>query len=180
MFQFAAIIGLIIFAALAVILIVAANKPDSFRVERSITINASPDGIATLINDFHHWQIWSPWAHIDPNMKTIYSGPATGVGSVYEWEGNAKVGKGRMEIVSVEPARTSIKLDFLKPFEGHNIADFILTPQASPAATRVDWVMQGPSPFFPSKIMGVFIAMDKMIGPDFEKGLANLKGAAER
>jgi hypothetical protein len=180
MFQFAAILGLIILVAFAIILILAATKPDTFRVERSITINAPSNEVATLINDFHHWQIWSPWAHIDPKMKTTYSGPTAGVGSVYEWEGNAKVGKGRMEILSVEPTQTSIKLDFLKPFEGHNTADFILTPQTPATATRVDWMMSGPSPFFPSKIMGVFIAMDKMIGPDFEKGLANLKGAAER
>jgi hypothetical protein len=111
-------------------------------------------------------------------MKTTYSGPPTGVGAVYEWEGNSKVGKGRMEILAVEPAKTSIKLDFLKPFEGHNTADFVLEPQGT--ETRVNWIMYGPMDFFPGKVMSVFTTMDKMIGPDFDKGLANMKAAAER
>jgi hypothetical protein len=110
-------------------------------------------------------------------MKTTYSGPASGVGSVYEWEGNSKVGKGRMEILSVQPEKTSIKLDFLKPFEGHNTADFVLQPQGT--ATRVTWIMYGPLNFFPGKLMSVFSSMDKMIGGDFDKGLANMKAAAE-
>ena len=110
-------------------------------------------------------------------MKTTYSGPPSGVGSMYEWEGNSKVGKGRMEILSVDAAKTSIKLDFLKPFESHNTADFLLAPQG--ASTRVSWIMVGPLKFI-SKLMSVFTTMDKMIGGDFERGLANMKAAAER
>ena len=171
------LIGGLVLLAIVIILILASTKPSSFRVERSITINASPEKVAALINDFHNWNAWSPWAKMDPNMKTTYSGPASGPGSVYEWEGNSEVGKGRMEILSTEPAKTSIKLDFLKPFEGHNTADFLLEPQGS--ATKVTWVMYGPTDYFPGKIMSVFINMDKMIGGDFDKGLASLKSAAE-
>jgi hypothetical protein len=171
-------IGLIVVLAIVVILGLALTKPGSFRVERTVTINASPEKVAGLINDFHQWDAWSPWAKLDPAMKTTYSGPSSGPGAVYDWEGNSKVGKGRMEILSAEPAKTTIKLDFLKPFEGHNITDFVLEPQGS--ATRVNWVMNGPMEFFPGKIMTVFTSMDKMIGPDFDRGLANLKAAAER
>ena len=172
------IIALLVLIAIVTILIIAANKPDTFRVERSIIINAPPQKLSALINDFHNWEQWSPWAKLDPTMKTTYSGPSSGVGSIYEWEGNSKVGKGRMEILSSDPPKTSIKLDFLKPFESHNTADFVLAPQG--ASTRVSWIMTGPLTFLPGKLMSVFTSMDKMIGGDFEKGLANMKAAAER
>jgi hypothetical protein len=171
------IIALLILIAIITILIIAANKPDTFRVERSIVIGAPPQKLSALINDFHNWEQWSPWAKLDPTMKTTYSGPSSGVGSIYEWEGNSKVGKGRMEILSSDPANTSIKLDFLKPFESHNTADFVLAPQG--ASTRVSWIMTGPLTFLPGKLMSVFTTMDKMISPDFEKGLASMKSAAE-
>jgi len=119
------------------------NETSTFVVERSVTINATPEKIAPIINDFHNWNVWSPWAKLDPTMKTTYSGAPSGVGSIYEWEGNSKVGKGRMEITSIQPAKTTIKLDFLKPFEGHNTTDFVLEPEGS-TATRVIWVMYGP------------------------------------
>ena len=170
-------IGLVVLA-IAAIFILALTKPNTFRVERSITINASPEKIAALINDFHQWNAWSPWAKLDPTMKTTYSGPASGPGAVYEWEGSSKVGKGRMEILSVEPQKTSIKLDFLKPFEGHNTADFVLEPQGS--STQVNWIMYGPLNLIPGKLMSVFNTMDKMIGRDFDKGLVSMKIAAER
>ena len=172
------LIGGLVLLAIVIILILASTKPSTFRVERSITINASPEKVAALINDFHNWNAWSPWAKMDPAMKTTYSGPASGPGSVYEWEGNSEVGKGRMEILSAEPAKTSIKVDFLKPFEGHNTADFLLQPEGT--GTRVTWVMEGPLKFFPGKIMSVFTTMDKMIGGDFNNGLANIKSIAER
>jgi hypothetical protein len=172
------VICLLIGLAIVAILVLALTKPSTFRVERSTTINALPEKVASLINDFHRWNEWSPWAKLDPGMRTTYSGPASGVGSVYEWEGNSKVGKGRMEILSIQPAKTTIKLDFLKPFEGHNTADFVLEPQGT--ATRVTWIMYGPMTFFPGKLMSVFTSMDKMIGGDFDKGLANMKAAAER
>jgi carbon monoxide dehydrogenase subunit G len=170
-------IGGFIVLAVVCILIAASTQPSDFRVERSITIDAPPAKVAALINDFHNWPAWSPWAKLDPAMKTTYSGPASGPGSIYEWEGNSKVGQGRMEILTVEPAKTSIKLDFLKPFEGHNTANFLLQPEGT--GTRVTWVMDGPMAFFPGKIMSVFTTMDKMIGPDFIKGLTSLKSAAE-
>jgi hypothetical protein len=172
-------IGGLAVIAIVVVLILAAMKPSTFVVERSVTINSSPEKIALLINDFHNWNAWSPWAKLDPTMKTTYSGPASGVGSVYEWEGNSKVGKGRMEMRVVQPLKTSIKLDFLKPFEGHNTADFVLQPEGS-TATRVTWVMYGPLTFIPGKLMSVFTTMDNMIGDDFQRGLANLKVAAEK
>ena len=171
------LIGGLILLAVVIILILVSTKPSDFRVERSITIAAPPQKVATLINDFHNWNTWSPWAKMDPAMKTTYSGPASGPGAIYEWEGNSKVGKGRMEILTVEPARTSVKLDFLKPFEGHNTADFLLQPEG--AGTRVTWVMTGPMTFFPGKIMSVFTTMDKMIGAEFENGLTNMKSAVE-
>ena len=113
-------IGLIIVLAVAAVLLLASTKPSTFRVERSTTIAAPPEKIAALINDFHQWNDWSPWAHLDPIMKTTYSGPPSGVGSVYEWEGNSKVGKGRMEILATEPTKTTIELDFLRPTESRN------------------------------------------------------------
>jgi hypothetical protein len=173
------LIGGLAVVAIAVILIIAAMKPSTFIVERSVTINATPEKIAPLIDDFHNWNQWSPWAKLDPAMKTTYSGPPTGVGSVYEWEGNSKVGKGRMEMRVVNPLKTSIKLDFLKPFEGHNTADFVLVPEGA-TATRVTWVMYGPLNFIPGKLMSVFTNMDNMIGDDFQRGLASLKVAAEK
>jgi Polyketide cyclase / dehydrase and lipid transport len=172
-------IGGLAVVAVVVVLILAAMKPSTFVVERSVTINASPEKIAPLINDFHNWDAWSPWAKLDPAMKTTYSGPASGVGSVYEWEGNSKVGKGRMEMRVVQPLKTSLKLDFLKPFETHNTADFVLQPEGN-TATRVTWVMYGPLTFIPGKLMSVFTTMDNVIGDDFQRGLASLKTAAEK
>ena len=178
MLKFIGAVVVLAIVAVVVVLVIASTKPATFRVQRSITINSSPQQVGALINDFHNWDAWSPWAHLDPTMKTTYSGPASGVGSVYEWEGNSKVGQGRMEILATQPTDTTIKLDFLKPFEGHNTTDFILVPEGT--ATRVDWVMVGPMALFPGKVMSVFTTMDKMIGPDFEKGLAKMKATAEK
>lgn len=170
-------IGAIVALAIVAILIIAATKPSTFVVQRTTTINASPEKVAALINDFHNWDKWSPWAKLDPNMKTTYSGSASGVGAVYEWQGNSKVGQGRMEIVSITPTKTTIKLDFLSPVKSRNTADFLIEAQGT--GTRVTWIMYGPMDYFPGKLMSVFTSMDKMIGPDFEKGFANLKTAAE-
>ena len=170
-------IALVIVAALAAVLLFAATRPDSFRVERSITIKAPPEKVFPLIEDFRRWPEWSPWEKLDPQMKRTLSGPASGPGAAYAWEGNDKVGAGRMEILSAAPAsKVSIKLDFIKPFEGHNTADFTLQPQGD--GTAVNWAMYGPAPFI-SKLMGLFFSMDQMIGKDFETGLANLKAASE-
>ena len=156
----------------------AAIQPDSFTVQRQVSVSATPDKVFALINDFHRWGEWSPWEALDPAMQRNYSGPASGPGAVYVWAGNKAVGAGRMEITSAQPAsRLAIKLDVLRPFEGHNTTVFTLAPQG--AATRVTWTMRGPMPFV-SKLMSVFVSMDKLIGTDFEAGLAKMKAVAEQ
>jgi hypothetical protein len=171
-------IALAIVAIAAVVLGVAATKPDTFSVKRTISIKAPPAKIAGLVTDFHQWASWSPWEHLDPAMKRTFNGAQAGKGAIYEWEGNKDVGKGRMEITdATTPATTVIKLDFLEPFESHNITEFSLVPEGD--TTKVSWDMSGPMPFI-SKIMSVFTSMDAMIGKDFEKGLANMKAVAEK
>jgi carbon monoxide dehydrogenase subunit G len=171
------IIAVIVVLAVVVVLVLAARKPDHFRVQRSASIDAPPEQIFPLINDFHRWSAWSPYEHKDPDMKRTFSGAGSGRGSIYEWTGNSNVGSGRMEIVeSSAPSKVTIQLDFLKPFEAHNIATF--TMAAAGGATNVTWVMDGPTPFI-GKVMHVFLNMDRMVGTDFEAGLANLKTAAE-
>jgi uncharacterized protein YndB with AHSA1/START domain len=173
------VIAVVIVAALvAGVLAYAATKPDTLRVQRATSIKAAPEKIFALIDDFHSWGVWSPYEKKDPAMKRTLSGAASGQGAVYEWDGNGNVGQGRMEILeSSPPAKIAIKLDFIKPFEGHNIAEFVLEPDGD--ATRVTWTMSGPSPYF-GKVMSVFLDMDRMIGTDFEAGLANLKAATEQ
>ena len=147
-------------------------------VQRAASIKASPDKIFPLISDFHSWSSWSPYEKIDPAMKKEYSGAANGRGAVYEWEGNSSVGQGRMEITDTsDPSRVTIKLDFVKPLEGHNVAEFVLAPQGD--STNVTWTMDGPSPYL-GKLIGVFVNMDTMIGNDFATGLANLRVIAEK
>jgi uncharacterized protein YndB with AHSA1/START domain len=164
--------------ALAAVLIAAALRPDTFRVERAIQINASADRIYPLIDDFHRWTAWSPWEKRDPALKRDYSGAASGKGAVYAWEGNKEVGQGRMEILeAVPPSRIVIKLDFFKPFEAHNTAEFTLQPGA--AGTELRWAMYGPQPYL-FKLMGLFFSMDKMVGKDFDDGLASIKAIAEQ
>lgn len=163
---------------IATVLGLAVTKPDTFRIQRAVTIKAPPEKIFAVINDFHNWTSWSPWEKLDPAMKRTHSGAASGKGAIYEWEGNSKVGAGRMEILdTTAPSKIAIKLDFIKPFEGHNTAEYTLVPQGE--MTNVTWAMYGPTPFI-SKLMQVFISFDKMIGKDFEEGLANLKAVAEK
>ncbi len=161
----------------AIVLIMAAMKPATFRLERSITIKAPPEKIFPFVNDFRQWRAWSPWENIDTDLTRNYGGADAGIGATYTWEGK-KAGTGRMEITEARtPSRILIKLDFLKPFEAHNTADFSFTSQAD--GTRVDWAMYGPNLFI-GKVMSIFMNMDKMVGKDFEKGLAALKAAAEK
>jgi hypothetical protein len=163
--------------AVAVVLLLAASKPAQFRVERSVVIAAPADHVFSLINSFRQWEDWSPWAKLDPQMTTSYSGPDAGVGCKYAWEGNKKVGRGSMEIVqSDSPTRVALKVHFLVPFEALNETEFVLTPDA--ARTRVVWAMTGSSPLM-MRVMGVFMNMDNMIGRDFEKGLSAMKVVAE-
>ena len=177
MVEIIAIIAVVLAIAIAVVLILAVAKPDRFSVQRGAVISAPPEKIFSLINDFHRWGTWSPWESKDPAMKRTFSGAESGTGAVYGWDGNKNVGSGRMEILdAAAPSKVVIKLDFFKPFEAHNTAEFTILPQDD--ATDVNWVMHGPAPFM-SKVMQVFMNIDKMVGEDFEAGLANLKRLAE-
>ena len=171
------VIGIVVVVAIAAVLVAAGFQPDRFQVQRSATINAPPDRIFTLINDFHRWNSWSPYEKLDPAMRRTYAGAERGMGAVYEWEGNSKVGKGRMEITdAAAPSEVAVKLDFLEPFEAHNVATFTLAPAGG--GTNVTWAMDGPTPYV-GKIIHLFVDMNRMVGKDFETGLANLKTAAE-
>jgi hypothetical protein len=172
------IIGIVVAVLVAGILIFAATRPDSFRIERSAVINAPPDRIFAQVNDLKAWTAWSPWERIDPALKRTYSGPQGGKGAAYAWEGNKDVGSGRMEITDTVPAaKITIKLDFLKPFEAHNTAEFAFAREGD--STKVTWAMYGPSPFL-SKLIGLVFNMDRMVGGQFETGLANLKSLSEK
>ena len=178
MLEVIVIIAVIFAVAVALVLILAASKPDTFRVTRAAAIKAVPETIFPLIADFHAWGKWSPWEGRDPAMKRTFNGAERGTGAIYAWEGNKNVGAGRMEIIrTAAPSDIVIKLDFIKPFEGHNVAEFTLSPQGG--GTDVTLAMHGPAPFM-SKIMQVFMNMDRMIGRDFEDGLASLKKVAEQ
>jgi carbon monoxide dehydrogenase subunit G len=148
---------------------------DTFRVERSTRVDAPPADIAPLILDFRRWMDWSPWDKSYPETQRVYGGAPSGVGAVYDWAGK-KAGSGRMEIRRVEPERITIQLDFTRPMKASNIAEFSLTPEDG--GTRVTWAMFGPKTMI-SKVMGLFFSMDAVVGKDFEKGLADLKAAAE-
>jgi hypothetical protein len=177
MFETLVVIAVVFAIIIAIVLILASTKPDTFRIQRAAVMNAPAEKIFPLIADFHQWLDWSPWEGRDPALKRIYSGTERGKGAVYAWDGNKNVGAGRMEILeAATPSKVLIKLDFIKPFEGHNTAEFTMLPQGS--GTTVTWVMQGPAPFM-AKLMHVFVNMDRMIGKDFEAGLANLKKQVE-
>ena len=169
--------ALIVIAALvAGLLAIAASRPTRFRYERSIVVAAPPERVAPLVADFHRWKEWSPWEHLDPTLKRSYGGAPSGQGATYAWEGNSKTGTGRMEITEASTATIVIKLDFLKPFEAHNLARFTFVPEGG--GTHVSWSMEGPSPFI-ARLMGIFMNMERMIGRSFEEGLAKLKALAE-
>ena len=171
---------LIVAAVLIVALLgFAATRPDTLVVSRSATINTPPEKVYAIVADFHRWVEWSPYEVRDPSMKRTLSGAAQGLGAVYEWDGNKDVGAGRMEIIDAPaPQKITMKLDFLRPFEAHNQAEYTFTPAAA-GGTQVTWTMTGPSPFV-QKLMGVFLDMDNMIGRDFATGLAHLKVLAEK
>ncbi len=164
--------------AIGALLMIAAGKPDTFTVRRSIHIKAPRDKVFGMINDLAAWKSWSPWQNKDPGMRQTISPNSAGVGAYQEWQGNSKVGTGRMAITdSVAHERITFRLDFLKPFKATNMAGFVLREEAD--GTEVIWTMNGPAPLI-SKIMDTLMNMDKMIGKDFEQGLANLKAVSER
>jgi hypothetical protein len=171
------IIVIVFLVLVAALLGFAATKPNSFRVQRSAKLNAPREKVFPLLNDFHNWTSWSPWEKLDPALKRTYSGAASGKGAVYEWEGDRKAGQGRMEILqSSKPGKLVIQLDFLKPFEAHNTVEFNLDGKGG--TTDITWAMYGPQPFV-GKLMTVFFSMDRVVGNDFETGLANLKALVE-
>lgn len=172
-------LALIGVAALGALLIYAATRPDSFHVQRTTRVQAPPDRIHALIDDLQRFNTWNPYLKKDPAMKSSYPGTTTkGPGASFAFAGNKQVGKGSMRIIESTPAeRVTMALDMIEPMQGHNTVEFKLAPQGS--ATDVTWSIQGASPFI-SKLFGIFIDMDRMIGRDFETGLADLKAIAER
>ena len=162
---------------IAALIAFAASRPANFRIERRTHIAAPPERVYPLVADFRRWTAWSPWENKDPNLKRTYSGAERGTGAIYGWEGDKRIGHGRMEIKDAAPSsRVLIQLDFLKPFEAHNQAEFTFTPKDG--GTDVLWAMTGPHPLL-FRLMSVVMSMEKMVGPDFEAGLANMKRAAE-
>jgi hypothetical protein len=172
------ILALVAAIALVGFIAYVATRPNELRVTRETLIAAPPERIFGHLANLPGWRAWSPWEKKDPGMKRTFEGPESGVGAIYRWEGNKDVGSGRMEIQqATADAKVVIDLHFLKPFEARNTAEFILEPVG--VSTRVTWVMFGPASFM-SKLMGVFMDMDRMIGKDFEAGLANLKALCEK
>jgi len=171
------VLAFTVVVGIVAVLALAATRPDTFRVRRAASVKAPPERIFPLINDLRRWSAWSPYEKKDPAMKRTLSGTAAGKGAVYEWDGNKDIGKGRMEIIeSSPPTRVLIALDFVRPFEAHNLVEFTLEPNGD--STRVTWAMDGRSPYV-AKLMGLFFSMDRMIGEDFEAGLASLRALAE-
>ena len=171
-------IVIVVVVLLAILLIYAAIKPDTFRVERTASMKAVPEKIFPLINDIHQWELWSPWEKGDSAIKRTYSGAASGKGAVYEWNSDKQVGQGRMEILeSSPPSKVVLKIDFIKPMEGHNTIEFAVMPQGD--TTMVTQAMYGPNPYL-TRLMTIFFSMDKMVGSKFEEGLANLKAMVEK
>ncbi len=173
---------LVLAAAIVALLAYASTRPSAFRIERSIRIAAGIPRVGALIDNFHEWRKWSPWEGLDPQLQRTYSGAEAGTGAVYEWRGNGKAGAGRMEITEMRATAghgvIAIKLDFIKPFAASNTAEFVMTATDG-GGTDLQWSMSGQSPFM-HRVMGVFMNFDKMVGGDFEKGLAALKRLAEQ
>jgi hypothetical protein len=164
-------------AVIVLLVLVILTRPATFHVERSIGVGAPPENAFALVNDFHAWPVWSPWEKRDPQMKKTFEGPPAGVGAKYAWSGNDEVGEGHMTLEKSErPSTVGIKLEFLKPFAATNATTFTFAPAAG--GSKVTWAMDGENSFM-AKAASLFMDMDKMIGADFEKGLAAMKTAAE-
>ncbi|MEO6002533.1 MAG: SRPBCC family protein [Opitutus sp.] len=163
---------------LAAFLIYVALRPGDFHVARSVTVSAPPAQVFAQMNDLHNYQVWNPFSKADPAMKVTFEGPQAGPDAALTWSGNSQVGAGRMTIVESQPnERVKIRLDFIKPFPSTAAAEFTLTPDGN--GTRATWSMSGINTFIP-KAIGVFLNMDKMIGGEFERGLAEMKTIVER
>ena len=163
--------------AIVAVLGFAATRPDSFTVQRSTLVKASPAKLYPLISDLKAFNTWNPFSAADPTSKITYAGATTGKGAAYTWQGGES-GEGRMELTDAqEGSKVTYKLDFTKPMQAQNVVEFSLEPQGD--ATNVTWAMRGPMPFV-SKVMTLFFDMDTMVGGEFEKGLVSLKALAER
>jgi hypothetical protein len=162
---------------IAIPLVMAAFRPDTFRVERRATVKAPADRLHGLINDMKSFNTWNPYNLKDPNIRGEYRGPQAGPGAQYHFAGNKDVGKGSLSIVDTAPTKVTMKLHMLEPFAGQNMIEFNLAPKGD--TTEVTWAMHGPSPYI-AKLVGLFMDMDSMIGRDFDAGLANLKARAEK
>jgi hypothetical protein len=171
-----------ILCAVAVIvllfIIVIAGRPDEFVVSRATRISAPPDKVFPRVSELRKWEDWSPWAKLDPDAKSTFEGPAAGVGSAMSWDGNKKVGAGKMTIIESRPSDlVRIRLEFLRPFQATNTAEFNFKPES--AQTLVTWSMRGKNNLF-FKAFSLLMNCDDMVGKDFEKGLASLKAVAEK
>lgn len=167
----------VVAALLLLLIVLIAAKPNKFKVERGININASPATIFSYVNDFHNWVLWSPWEKLDPEMKKVFEGPIAGKDSSYHWVGNKQVGEGQMTILESTPSsHIRIKLQFIKPIATTNDTVFSFQPEGNDTAVR--WSMEGKSNFM-MKIFTLFMNMDEMIGRDFVKGLGALKNLSE-
>lgn len=165
-------------AALILLLVVVVSlRPAAFKITRTATMAAPPTAVFAQVNDFHNWEGWSPWAKIDPAMTQTYDGAAAGVGAGYAWKGNGKAGQGRMTITDSVPAELiRITLEFVKPMKATNLTVFAFAPEGD--GTRVTWTMTGTNGFV-GKLFWLLLNLDKMVGKDFEKGLASMKAVAE-
>lgn len=174
---FLAIVAILL-VAIAGVLGYAAMQPDHFRIARSTTIKAPPEKIYPLMSDFRRGAEWSPYEKKDPNMKRSFSGAASGKGAIYNFDGNSDVGTGRLEITdATPPSKVVLKLDVVKPFEGSQIIEYSILPKSD--GSEVTWAMHGHQPLF-ARAMCLFFNMDKVVGADFEAGLASLKAIAEK
>ena len=170
-------VGAFVGALVVVLLIAILTRPSTYRVERSVTVGASPEAVYAQVTDFKKWAVWSPWGKLDPKMKTTFEGTPGAVGSVYTWNGNDDVGSGKMTIAALDPnKRVDIKLEFYKPFASTAGNGFLIVPAGK--ETKVTWFMDGNNDFM-GKAFSLFMDMDKMIGADFEKGLGDMKKIVE-
>lgn len=170
------ILGAVV-AVLAVLAVVVAMQPAEFKIERAATYNVAPVDVFPYVNDLHLWQLWSPWAKLDPNVKNTFEGPSSGEGAVFRWVGNSAVGEGGMTIMESKPNElVRMRLEFIKPFAAVNTAEFKIQPAAD--KTVLTWTMYGENNFV-GKAFGLFMNMDKMVGASFEEGLATLRGIVE-
>jgi len=168
---------LIAFAVIVIVFVVVAMRPSEYRVARTVTISAPAPAVFAQVNDFHKWDAWNPWAKMDPAMKQTYEGAPTGTGAVYTWTGNKEVGEGRMTLTESRPHELiRINLEFLKPFAATSTAEFTFRPEGD--RTAVTWRMAGKVNFV-AKVVHLFVDMDRMIGANFEKGLAQMKAVVE-